>query len=207
MSPIDTLRSLLTIATCTLLTATHVALANTVEVGKPAPDFKGRDLAGKERTLAEFRGKPVVLEWNNPGCPFVRKHYNSGNMQSLQADYTHKGVVWLTVNSTNPQHPDYAPPAAQQNWNDQMHLAATAYLADTSGAVGSLYGARNTPQMFIVDTNGILAYAGAIDDKRSAAVEDVKTAKNYVKQALDELLSGKPVSVANTTPYGCSVKY
>jgi peroxiredoxin len=178
-----------------------------VEVGKPAPDFKAQDLAGAEHSLQEYRGKLVVLEWNNPGCPFVQKHYDSGNMQKLQKEFTQKGVVWLTVNSTNPRSDDFKTPEAQRAWDQEKHLASTAYLRDPDGTVGRLYGAKTTPHMFVVDRNGVVVYAGGIDDKRSTDAADIPGSKNYVVAALNNVLAGQPVATASAPPYGCSVKY
>lgn len=178
-----------------------------VTVGQPAPDFSVKDTAGKAHKLSDYKGKHVVLEWTNPGCPFVQKHYRSQNMQTLQKDWTGKGVVWLAINSTNSGHSDYQAPNEAAQYMKQVGAAATALLMDSDGKVGTLYDARNTPQMFVIDPAGKLIYAGAIDDKRSANVADVKTAKNFVSAALTEALDGKPVTVANTQAYGCSVKY
>src|SRR5271156_2879775 len=166
------------------------AQASNIEVGQPAPDFTAKDLSGSPHSLSEYRGKTVVLEWNNPGCPFVQKQYNSGNMQNLQHEFTQRGVIWLTVNSTNPNHPDFRTPDSQKLWNVQQKASPTAYLQDSNGAIGRLYGARTTPQMFVIDAHGMLVYAGAIDDKRSTDVADVKTAKNYVAEALGEVFAG-----------------
>jgi len=181
------------------------ALANAV-VGQPAPAFTVTDLAGKPVKLEDFKGKTVVLEWHNFGCPFVQKHYRSGNMQALQKKYRSE-VVWLAVNSTNGSASDYAEPPAISAQLVQFGAAPADYLVDEPGVMGRAYGARTTPHMYIIDPGGKLVYAGAIDDKRSTNPEDVKTAKNYVAAALDEMKAGKPVSVSSTTPYGCSVHY
>jgi peroxiredoxin len=178
-----------------------------VEVGQSAPDFKAQDVSGAQHSLGEYRGKFVVLEWNNPGCPFVQKHYDSGNMQRLQQEYTQRGVVWLTVNSTSTSNSDFESAEAQRAWNQQKHLASTAYLRDPTSSVARLYGAKTTPHMFVIDPSGKLIYAGGIDDKRTTDVADVPGAKNYVVAALNSALAGQPVAVSNTTPYGCSVKY
>ncbi len=175
--------------------------------GQPAPEFALADVGGKRVSLADFRGKFVVLEWNNPSCPFVQKHYGSGNMQALQKRFTSEGVVWLTINSTAAAHAEYLKPEQQATWLKQQGAAPTTALLDPDGALGRAYGAKTTPHMFIVDPAGKLQYAGAIDDKRSANPADVKTARNYVAQAFEELRSGKSVSLAATAPYGCSVKY
>jgi len=181
------------------------ALAATV--GQPAPDFTLDDVAGKPVKLSDYRGKYVVLEWVNPECPYVEKHYGSANMQGLQKEYTAKDVVWLTINSTNAGHYEYYPPQKMAGWMKQMNGAPSATLLDPAGTVGRAYGARTTPHMYIVDPQGRLVYAGGIDDKRSTNPADVKTAKNYVRAAMGEVLAGKPVSDANTRPYGCSIKY
>ncbi len=178
-----------------------------VEVGKPAPDFKAQDLSGAPHSLQEYRGKLVVLEWNNPGCPFVQKHYDSGNMQKLQKEFTQRGVVWLTVNSTNPHSDDFRTTESQRAWNVEKHLASTAYLEDPDGVVGRLYGAKTTPHMFVVDRNGVIVYAGGIDDKRSTDTRDIAGARNYVTAALNSALAGQAVATSSAPPYGCSVKY
>jgi peroxiredoxin len=175
--------------------------------GQPAPAFALADLAGKPVRLSDFRGRYVVLEWTNPSCPFVQKHYVSGNMQALQKRYTAEGVAWLVVNSTAASHSEFTPPAQQADWLGKQGAAPTAAMLDPDGKVGRAYGARATPHMYVIDPNGTLIYAGAIDDKRSANPADVKTARNFVAQALDEARAGKPVSTASTPAYGCSVKY
>jgi peroxiredoxin len=178
-----------------------------VTVGQPAPDFKVKDTTGKEQSLSAYKGKHVVLEWVNPGCPFVQKHYDTSNMQSTQKAAGAKGVVWLTVSSTSPSAGDYKKPAELAAWMKEKGAAPTATLMDDSGMVGKAYGARTTPHMYVIDPQGKLVYAGAIDSKSTARKEDVKTATNYVAAALDESLAGKPVSKATSEPYGCSVKY
>ena len=175
--------------------------------GQPAPAFELTDASGKSVTLADFKGRYVVLEWTNPGCPFVLKHYGSQNMQSLQKEATAKGVVWLAISSTAQGHSDYLAPAALAAQYRQWGAAPTAMLMDDSGKVGKTYGARTTPHMYVIDPKGQLLYAGGIDDKRSANPDDVKTAKNFVRAALGEAMAGKPVSTPSATPYGCSVKY
>ncbi len=178
-----------------------------LEAGQAAPDFKAQDLSGTEHSLTEYRGKYVVLEWNNPGCPFVQKHYDSGNMQKLQNEFTKRGVVWLTLNSTNPASSDYRAPDAQSAWNKDKHLASTAYLRDPLGSVGKLYSAKTTPHMFVVDPKGKLIYAGGIDDKRTTDPADIAGAKNFVVLALNSALAGQTVATPAAAPYGCSVKY
>jgi peroxiredoxin len=175
-------------------------------VGQPAPDFSAVDTAGKTHKLSDFKGKLVVLEWTNPGCPFVQKHY-SGNMQALQKEFTGKGVVWLAINSTDTESADYQAPAKLAGWMKEKGSAPTATLMDEPGKIGQLYGAKTTPHMYIVDAQGRLVYAGGIDSIPSARVDDIRTATNYLRQGLNESLAGKPVSTASTRPYGCSVKY
>jgi peroxiredoxin len=176
-------------------------------VGQPAPPFTVRDTAGRSVSLADFKGRTVVLEWVNPGCPYVQKHYRSANMQGTQREASSKGVVWLSINSTASEHQDYLAPAALAEWMKAQQAAAGATLMDTDGKVGRAYGARTTPHMYIIDARGTLVYAGAIDNRPSASTSDVVGATNHVKAALAETLAGKPVSVAQTRAYGCSVKY
>jgi hypothetical protein len=190
-----------------LMLAAAPAFAATAVVGQPAPAFSVTDASGKAVSLADFKGKTVVLEWVNPGCPYVRKHYDSANMQGTQKGAADKGVVWLAVNSTAPGHGDYKKPADMAAWMRSQIAAATHTLMDSDGKLGKAYGARTTPHLYIVDAKGTLAYAGGIDDKPSADPADVKTAKNYVNAALGDVIAGKPVAPATTRPYGCSVKY
>jgi len=175
--------------------------------GQPAPSFSLADLSGKRVALSDFKGKYVVLEWVNPSCPFVQKHYGSGNMQGLQKRFTGDGVVWLTINSTAASHSEYLKPEQQAAWLKQQNAAPSLAMLDADGTVGRAYGAKTTPHMYIVDPAGRLAYVGAIDDKRSANPADIKTANNYVVQAFSELRAGRPVSFASTSAYGCSIKY
>lgn len=181
--------------------------AQTASVGQPAPDFSATDTAGKAVKLSDFKGKHVVLEWTNPGCPFVVKHYGSGNMPALQQEFTAKGVVWLAVNSTATGSADHKKPAELAAWMVGQKARPSATLMDESGRIGKAYGARTTPHMYIVNPQGVLVYAGGIDSIPSARVDDIKTATNHVRQGLNEALAGKPISVAVTRPYGCSVKY
>jgi peroxiredoxin len=182
--------------------------ANAADVGKPAPDFTLTDVNGKTVKLADFKGKHVVLEWTNPNCPFVVKHYGSNNMQALQKDKTAKNVVWLAVNSTSKSHQDYMAPAAlSSKMIGEWKAAPTGLLMDESGTVGKSYQAKTTPHMYVIDPKGTLVFAGGIDDKRSANPADIKSAKNFVRAALDESMAGKPVSTSTATPYGCSIKY
>ena len=186
------------------------AHAVTASVGQAAPGFSALDTAGKSHKLSDFKGKLVVLEWTNPGCPFVRKHYSgdaSGNMQSLQKEFTGKGVVWLAINSTETGNADYLVPAKLAGWMGEKQAQPSATLMDESGKIGQLYSAKTTPHMYIINPQGVLVYAGSIDSVASARVDDIKTATNYIRQGLSEALGGKAISMANTKPYGCSVKY
>ena len=176
-------------------------------VGQPAPAFTAIDAGGKTVSLADYKGKHVVLEWVNPGCPYVQKHYNSANMQGTQKDAVAQGVVWLAVNSTAPDASDYKTPAAMAQWMQGQKAAATATLMDSDGKVGRTYGARTTPHMYIVNPVGTLVYAGAIDSKPTANPADIAGATNHVKVALAESLAGKAVGTPSTRAYGCSVKY
>ena len=162
---------------------------------------------GKPVRLSDFRGRHVVLEWTNPGCPFVRKHYGAGNMQSTQKDAMDKGVVWLAINSTETASADYLPPRELAAWKAGQKSSPTAILMDADGTVGRAYSARTTPHMYIIDPRGRLIYTGAIDSIPSARPDDIPDAINYVKAALAESLAGKPVSNPSTRPYGCSIKY
>ncbi len=178
-----------------------------VASGQPAPEFSLVDISGKAQKLSDYRGKYVVLEWFNSECPFVQKHYESGNMQALQARYTQKGVVWLGINSTSPNHSNYRDAARSQAILKQWKSVPTAFVLDPDGKVGLQYGARTTPHMYVIDPKGMLAYVGGIDDKPSISQRDIPTARNLVAAALDDALSGKPVSTPSAPPYGCSVKY
>jgi len=175
--------------------------------GEAAPDFAAVDSKGKPVKLGDFRGKTVILEWTNHGCPYVQKHYRSGNMQALQKDMTGKGMVWLSVISSAPGEEGHVGGAEADKLTSSRSAAPSAVLLDPDGKIGRLYDARATPHMFIVTPDGKLAYAGAIDDKPSSNVADVKTAKNFVRNALDQIAAGKPVSPSLTRAYGCSVKY
>jgi hypothetical protein len=187
-----------------LLTLTAQAVPS---VGQPAPDFALQDAAGKPVKLSDFRGKYVVLEWTNPNCPFVRKHYDSGNMAATQQDVVGKGAVWLSINSTAKASYEYMEPARLVAWQQERKVQPTATLMDEDGVAGKAYGARTTPHMYIVDPQGRLAYAGGIDSIPSANPEDVRKAVNYVRQGIAEASAGKPLSAATTRPYGCSIKY
>lgn len=176
-------------------------------VGQPAPDFTLTDANGKPVRLSAFRGKPVVLEWNNPGCPFVKKHYDSGNMQKTQNAAKALGAVWLSINSGGPGKQGYMTGPQAAAFQKTANAQPSAYLLDAKGTVGHSYSARTTPQIFIVDAGGKLVYSGAIDDKPTADAADIKGARNHALAALTELKAGKPISVASSKPYGCSVKY
>ena len=178
-----------------------------INPGQPAPDFTLPDTAGKPVKLSDFRGRWVVLEWVNPECPYVRKHYDSANMPGLQKEFAAKNVAWLAINSTRNGHAEYYPPQRMEAWMKKSGAAPTATLIDGDSKVGRLYAVRTTPQMWVVDPKGVVAYTGAIDDKRSTDPADVKTSKNYVRAALGEALAGKAVSTSSSSPYGCSVKY
>ena len=184
-----------------------LALPGFAAPGAPAPEFTVADTAGKTVKLADYRGKFVVLEWTNPECPFVRKHYSSQNMQGLQKEWGAKDVVWLTINSTNASHSEYKTPAEMASWMSAQGAAPKATLIDGTSATARAYAAKNTPHMFVIDPSGKVIYDGAIDDKRSTNPADVKGANNYVRAALTEATAGKPVTVASTTPYGCTMKY
>jgi peroxiredoxin len=176
-------------------------------VGQSAPDFTLSDASGKAVKLSDFRGKHVVLEWTNPGCPYVRKHYDSGNMPATQKEAVDKGVVWLSINSTAKTSDEYFEPAKLVAWQKQRDARPTAVLLDEEGTAGKAYGARTTPHMYIVDPQGRLIYAGGIDSIPSSDPGDIRKAVNFVRQGLNEALAGKPLSAPVTRPYGCSVKY
>ena len=189
-----------------LLSIIGTALA-APQTGQPAPDFTLTDSNGKSHKLSDFKGKFVVLEWLNHGCPFVQKHYDGGNMQGLQKEYTGKDVVWLSIVSSAPGKQGNMSPEETNKTKEEKGSAATAILMDADGTVGKLYDAKVTPELYVINPEGVLIYMGAIDDKKSVDAADVAGAKNYVKQALDEAMAGKPVSEPSTAAYGCSVKY
>ena len=175
--------------------------------GGPAPDFAITDTSGKSVKLSDYKGKFVVLEWTNPDCPFVQAQYGADAMQALQKEWGAKDVVWLTINSTNQGNSEYKSAAQMNAWIKDRGAAPKAVLLDGTSATGRAFAAKTTPHMFVIDPSGQIVYSGAIDDKRSARESDRKTANNYVRAALSEAVAGKPVSVASTTPYGCSIKY
>jgi len=184
-----------------------IAGALAVKVGAPAPGFSEQDSTGKTQKLSDYKGKYVVLEWHNQGCPYTQKHYASGNMQKLQKEWTAKGVVWLTVISSAPGKQGFVTPAQENEYLKSQNAVPTAVLMDPAGTLGHLYDAKTTPQMFIIDPQGTLIYQGAIDDRPTTDQGDIAGAKNYVNAALTEAMSGKPVTESATRPYGCSVKY
>lgn len=188
---------------------TQPALAAAPTIGQPAPAFAATDaLSGKEVTLAGLKGKTVVLEWNNFQCPFVRKFYDSGAMQDLQGKARKDGVVWITVNSSAPgKEGHFANAEAAKAAIVERKAQPSHYLLDPVGTIGKVYDASATPHMFVIDANGALVYAGAIDDKPSVDAADLAIAKNYVTAALADLKAGKPVATSSTQSYGCSVKY
>lgn len=185
---------------------TIATTAQATSVGQNAPGFTLINTAGKPVPLASFKGKPVALEWTNPGCPFVRKHYN-GNMQALQKEFTGKGVVWLAINSTSDNSSDHLSPQKLARWKADKGAAATAILRDEDGKVGQAYAARVTPHMYIVNAQGALVFAGAIDSIPSARKADIAKATNPVRQGLAELLADKSIATPTSQPYGCIVKY
>ncbi len=192
-------------AVCAAVALVTTALA--VRVGDPAPGFSSVDSNGKSQKLSDYKGKYVVLEWHNQECPYTRKHYESGNMQRLQKEWTGKGVIWLTVISSAPGKQGFVTPAQENDYLKKMNAAPTAVLMDPAGTLGRLYDAKTTPDMYIIDPKGTLIYQGAIDDKPTSDRSDIAGAKNYVNVALSEAMSSKPVTEAATRPYGCSVKY
>jgi peroxiredoxin len=173
-------------------------------IGSPAPDFQLTDIGGTPHKLSDYRGKIIVLEWTNPGCPVVQRHYRDGLMPALQKECTEKGIIWLTVNSTNPNHRNYQTPEALKYIYGDWKAAFTALLMDPEGKAGHALGARTTPHMFVIDKEGKLAYNGAVDDDPRGTNE---TRTNYIRLAVDSLLKGEPVATTTTQPYGCSVKY
>lgn len=196
----------------TLLAAALLVLASAAahaapRLGEPAPDFTALDQNGKPAKLSDAKGRIVVLEWYNNGCPFVRKHYDSKNMQRLQRKYTAKGVVWYTITTGRKGKEGHMTQSESAERLKSEGMGSTALLRDESGDVGRLYSAKTTPHMFVIDKKGVLVYQGGIDDKASADQADIKGARNFVASALDETMAGKPVSTPSAPPYGCSVKY
>ena len=189
-----------------LFSIVSASLFGSVENGDAAPDFTLNNLDGEAISLSDYAGKTVVLEWINPGCPFVRKFYNNGDMGNFQKAAAEMGVVWLSINSTTDNHGDYLTPSASKSWADNHGFVAT-WLMDTNGKVGKAYGARTTPHMFIINGDGEVVYQGAIDSIRDADPASISSATNYVMDALAALEEGKPITETRTRPYGCSVKY
>jgi peroxiredoxin len=181
--------------------------AYAARVGDPAPAFSGTDSQGQTHTLSEYKGKFVVLEWTNNGCPYTRKHYDSGNMQALQKQWTTRGVVWLTILSSTSGEQGYMTAAQENAYITKVHANPTSAILDPQGSIGRLYGAKTTPQMFVIDPSGKLVYDGAIDDHPTPDAKDIPSSKNYVSAALTEAMAGHPVVKGETRPYGCSVKY
>jgi len=187
-----------------LASATVVFAA--AQVGEPAPDFTATDINGKTHKLSDYKGKIVVLEAYNLDCPFCHNHFKTGAMQELQGEMASKGVIWLVVNSSSPSSPSHrTPEQAKKEWAEQK-MKATAWLDDSSGKLGKEYGMKTTPHMFVIDKDGVLAYQGAIDN-RAATDGDPRTAKNYVRETVAKLTAGEKVTVTQTKPYGCGVKY
>lgn len=201
-----TLRSLVILSSLVLCVTARMFAA--VESGQPAPDFTLTDLQGKTHRLADYRGKNVVLEWHNPECPVVGKHYDSKNIPKLQTEATADGTVWLVVNSNKPgsQGADYS--AEKMTGYLQRHGAApSAYLRDPDGKVGKQYGAKTTPHLYLIDAKGTLVYQGAIDDNPSGSKSDIPKARNYIREGLKSLKAGQPLAESATKPYGCGIKY
>ena len=199
------LPSMILAAAASIAIASPLAAAQ--RTGAMAQDFKLTDVNGKTVQLSQFRGKTVVLEWHNPGCPFVSKHYNSGNMQMTQKAARQQGAVWLTINSGAKGKQGHMSSAEAKALIAKQNIQSSNYLFDTRGVVGKAYGAKTTPHMYIIDDAGILVYQGGIDDKPTADPADIKDARNHVLAALGEIKAGNKVSVAQSRPYGCSVKY
>ena len=199
----------LSIAALAALVVTFAPSSATAQavVGSAAPAFTATDSHGQTHSLDQYRGKYVVLEWHNQGCPYTKKHYVSGNMQSLQKEWTAKGVAWFTVISSAPGEQGYVTDPQENAYLAQMHADPTAVLMDANGKLGHLYGAKTTPEMYVIDPNGRLIYEGAIDDRPTPDTSDIKGADNYLSDALTESMAGKPVLKSYTRRYGCSVKY
>jgi len=195
------------IAVLTSLAATAAFAAESPSVGSAAPEFSAPDSKGKTHSLSQYKGKYVVLEWFNPECPFVKKHYGGGNMQKLQEEVSGKGGVWLSIASSAPGKEGSLTVEQAEKKIAEWKMQSAALLLDQDGKVGKSYGAKNTPHMFIINPEGKVVYAGAIDSKASPNPADIPSSTNYVKVALDESMAGKPVSTAQTKPYGCSIKY
>ncbi len=202
------MKTLVRLATAAAVAAAMLPFAAAqARVGEPAPNFTATDSHGQTQTLSNFHGKFVVLEWHNNGCPYTKKHYESGNMQSLQREWTAKGVVWFTVISSAPGEQGYMTSPEENQYLVKMRADPTAVLMDPEGKIGHLYDAKTTPQMIVIDPSGKIIYDGAIDNRPTPDESDIKGADNYVTDALTTAMAGKPVAVNHTRPYGCSVKY
>jgi len=196
-----------TLFTAALLLCAVAPVLWAAKVGDAAPQFTATASNGKTVHLADYRGKYVVLEWHNNGCPYVGKHYNSGNMQRLQKQWTSQGVVWLTILSSAPGKQGYVTANEENDYLAKMQAAPTAALLDPTGEIGHLFEAKTSPQMVVINPQGVVIYSGSIDDKPTTDLQDVPHATNYVSLALEQAMAGKPVQTAATRPYGCSVKY
>jgi len=190
-----------------LLAAISLTTHAAVNVGQPAPDFTGLDSNGKQHSLSQYKGKTVILEWTNHDCPYVKKHYNSGNMQALQKDATANGIVWLSIISSSPGKQGHVSGKQANELSASRNASPTAVILDESSEIGLLYGAKTTPHMYIVDKSGQLVYMGGIDDTPSKDEDDIPKSKNYVRAALDEMAASQAIKKSITRPYGCSVKY
>jgi len=197
----------LLLTTAAIAATFAVAARADVKIGQAAPDFTLTDMNGKSHSLADYKGKTVVLEWVNPECPFVMKHYGSGNIPKLQQSAKADGVVWLSINTGKAGAQGVYEPAKHAKWSSSVNASPSAYLRDPDGKVGRLYGAKTTPHMYVITPDGTLVYNGGIDSIRSADVDDIAKAENYVAAALAAVKAGKPVATATSRPYGCSVKY
>jgi hypothetical protein len=207
------MKSQMKVAIVVIALAMAATAAWAVKVGSAAPDFSGKDSHGKTQTLSQYRGKFVVLEWTNHDCPYTKKHYDSGNMEALQKKWTERGVIWLSIISSAPGKQGFLTATEENQYLEKMHASPTAVILDTTGQIGHLYEAKTTPHMMIIDPSGKLIYDGAIDDHPAVydspaqTVALIKSAKNYVDEALSQAMAGKPVTDPVTRPYGCSVKY
>lgn len=201
------MKTQLLVATLASVITSALVAAESPRVGAAAPDFSLADSKGATHSLADNKGKYVVLEWFNPECPFVKKHYGGGNMQKLQQEYSGKGAVWLSIDSSAPGKEGHLTPDAANKQMSDWKMNHTTLLFDPDGKTGQAYGAKNTPHMFVINPEGKIVYQGAIDSKATPNPADIPNSTNYVKAALDEAMAGKPISTASTKPYGCSVKY
>jgi alkyl hydroperoxide reductase subunit AhpC len=190
-----------------LVLCTAPLLISAAKVGQAAPEFTAAASNGKTFRLTDYQGKYVVLEWHNNGCPYVRKHYNSGNMQRLQKQWTGRGVIWFTILSSAPSKQGYMAASEENDYLVKMQAAPTAALLDPTGEIGHLYDAKTSPQMVVINPQGVVIYDGAIDDKPTTDLKDVPDATNYVNLALEQAMAGKQLEMPVTRPYGCSVKY